>query len=93
MPDGIGRVVLAAVVYTFAAFLLYITKSPTGLDTAAVALAGPLVTAVTVYYFHTEATAAGAALSSAGAAAGIAAAAGQSTTTTTAGATFRTEGH
>ena len=73
--------VVACLVYFFAAFVLYITRTPGGdLSTAAVALCGPLVTAVTVYYFHSEATSTGAAISATGAAAGAAAATGQSAT-------------
>lgn len=70
----ITRAAVAIVVCLFAAFVLYITRgNGGGLDVAAVALCGPLVTAVTVYFFHSEATAAGAAIGAGSASAGAAA--------------------
>ena len=88
---NLPRVLVAMFTIVFAGFLLYITRPASGgLDTAAVALAGPLVTAVVVFYFHSEATAAGAAISAAGAAAGLAVAVGQPTSTQTGSTSVRT---
>ena len=66
------RGAVAALIYLFGAFILYLANMEgSRLDmTAAVALVGPLVTAVTVYFFHAEATAAGASIGATSAAAG-----------------------
>lgn len=69
---------VALVVFVFAGFLLYITRTPTGdLNTGAVALVGPPIGAVVAYFFHAQGSAQGAAISAAATAAGVTAAAGQ----------------
>lgn len=74
---------VALVVFAFSAFLLYITRTPTGdLSTAAVALCGPLVGAVVAWFFHAQVSGQAATISAAGVASGVAAVARQDTAAT-----------
>jgi hypothetical protein len=66
---------IAFIVFVFSGFVLYITRPVGGgLDTAGVALVGPIVGAVVASYFHLSTTGQAADISSAAVAVGVSAA-------------------
>lgn len=86
MPTHITHGLVAGLIFSFSAFLLYITRPVGGgLDTSAVALCGPLLGAVAAYYFQSAASGQGAAISAGAATAALAASSGQPTITQSSG--------
>lgn len=84
---------VALIVFIFAGFVLYITRSVSGdLNVGAVALVGPPIGAVVAYFFHAQASGQGAAISAAGATSALAASTGQPTAINTAHGTVTTGG-